>query len=545
MDIRGFVDDFLADHKAAEAQRKERNTIEHDRFDHHDFNSINNELGLMSTRTQDLARITGDPIAQHAASDSFYTFYKSEPELADKKSIRPSHLVTQFVMEEAMGLPDYDRLRMSSSMDLINSGLAYTEVEPKLEIIYDKLQEAVKASQELESMMAGYSEASDDMEALAEALAQAMADGDGDPDDLSDQLAAAREALEQMEESMRQQADAMQSNLDINSVEVKELLAEGMQDGEEQAERLDNISSWGLEPGSIHRVPPQKRIELAKRLDNEKFRKIAELIGPMTRLALTEQSRKTIFARNEIYDVIPGSDLAHTLMSEFIELDDDILFYDFVRKWMEGSLLQYELKGQEKIDRGNIIFCEDGSGSMGGAREIWAKAVSGALLTIARRQKRDFTGIHFGSPNEYMHFDFDFKGDAVKTTYSPGGYDRGFKSESFDVFDGIIHWMEIFFNSGTDFATPLTVALNMLEEQYAQNGQIDGDIVFCTDGMCNVTPEWLKQFKERQKFLGFKVWGIVIGGSGDSEPLNTICDSRVYGIQDLASGEDVRSLFQL
>ena len=541
MGLSDFVKDFVQATKDKEARRQERNTIRHDKFDRGDYNAITSELAIMRSRTEDLGQIAGEDLAEGASEDSFYTFYKAEVEARDDKNIRPSFLINKHVMGEAIGLPEYERLRLSSTLDLINSGLSFSELEPKLETIYDKLKEQIQASRELEQMMQQYGEGHEEMEGLAEALAEAM-EGSSEAEDLSDRLAAAREALEKLEQEMENKAGQIDEKLDLESVQIRETLAEGMKEAEDQVDRLENMSSWGLEPGSIHRVPPAKRIELAKRLDNEKYRKIADLIGPMTRLALTEQSRKTVYARNEIYDVTIGSDLAHVLAVEFIELEDDIMFLDFCRKLYEGSLLQYELKGREHIDRGNIIFCEDGSGSMGGAREIWAKACSGALLTIARRQNRGFTGIHFGSPNEYMQFDFDFKGDKTYTSYCHPR-DKNAKAE-YNTLDGILHWMEIFFNSGTDFMTPLQVSLDMLEAQHKAEGQIDGDIVFCTDGMCNVNDEWLTKFKERQAFLGFNVWGIVIGGSRDMEPLKTICDGKVFNIQDLYSGEDVRNIFR-
>jgi len=214
-------------------------------------------------------------------------------------------------------------------------------------------------------------------------------------------------------------------------------------------------TSWGLQRGTLMKLPAQKRIDMAKRISTPKFKRLARLIGPMVRAAMAEQDRKVLYAREEIYDLELGNDLSVLIPNEYMYLCDEELEWDFFRRYYEMQLLQYKLRGYEKVAKGAIIFCMDGSGSMAGEREISAKAVSLALLQIARRQHREFLGIMFGSPAEYTTYEFVPKSNVVTNYY------RGV-TKTMDVIEGVMDWAEVFFGSGTDFVTPLGVALAKL-----------------------------------------------------------------------------------
>jgi uncharacterized protein with von Willebrand factor type A (vWA) domain len=112
-------------------------------------------------------------------------------------------------------------------------------------------------------------------------------------------------------------------------------------------------------------------------------------------------------------------------------------------------------------------------------------------------------------------------------------------------YTDIIDYAEFFFGGGTDFMAPLSRALQLLQEEEKEKGFVEGDIVFATDGMCYVRDDWLEKFKAEQERLQFTVWGILIGGhSRKSEPLWTICDGKVFTIQDLLTGEEIREMFR-
>ena len=109
--------------------------------------------------------------------------------------------------------------------------------------------------------------------------------------------------------------------------------------------------------------------------------------------------------------------------------------------------------------------------------------------------------------------------------------------------DSVIHFAEFFLGGGTEFTTPLSLALDKLNRQFEERGEVKGDIVFITDGECGVPQDWLDNFQEMKAKLGFRVWGIMIGGNERSERFYTICDGRTYTVKDFSTGSDIRSIF--
>jgi uncharacterized protein with von Willebrand factor type A (vWA) domain len=185
--------------------------------------------------------------------------------------------------------------------------------------------------------------------------------------------------------------------------------------------------------------------------------------------------------------------------------------------------MQYEMRGHDKVARGGIIYCHDGSGSMSGDREMWAKAVGLALLHIARKQKRQFVAIQFGSRDQLKQHDFR------DGEISP---------------QRVLDFAEFFFGGGTDFESPLNAALKILNEEYSATGALKSDIVFATDGACSVSTHWMEHFDKERERLSFKCWGVSIGASNiKDEPLFTICKGQVVTVQDLTSGDQVRDIF--
>ena len=168
-----------------------------------------------------------------------------------------------------------------------------------------------------------------------------------------------------------------------------------------------------------------------------------------------------------------------------------------------------------------MIVCLDGSSSMAGDKEIWSKAVTLTLLEIARRQRRLFRYICFSSAetplqildlNPREHYEIKAKNVLDLAEYFPGG--------------------------GTDFQTPLDAALECLEQSRFKKG----DIVFITDGECQVTPEWAEQFRRQKEILGFSLFSILIDvGSSSLGTLKEFSD-RITTIKQL-TGDEAQDIF--
>lgn len=503
-----------------------------DRWDKEDWRMVVEDIDSLAAAREAIADAA--PTGMPALADAFWTFLKVEPELAERGEVRPSHLINLLVAEEMEKLRETDRLRRHTVGDLVGAAMAAVSIEPDLETLFDKAQKMIEAAQQLDQAMQALAQASQDQHDLEDVIKRWSENVD--PDDMSDeekqqgkdyqeQWEAMQQAAEAARQAAQQAGESLEQSMEGGTAGVRETLRGAIEKAADEAESMsEQCDSWGLDPGTLQRMNAQERIELARRLNNPRFKRIADLFGAMRNMMLTEVTRRTIAANEEVFDVSIGDDLDRILPEQLVELSNPATRLDFLRKFAEGELLQYEMQGTEKLAQGAIIFCEDGSGSMSGERELWAKAVMLCLLHLARMQKRAFHLLHFGGRGQVHRISF-------------------VDAQDFSI-ERVLEAAEIFFGGGTDFETPLGQALGLLQDEFRAKGAVDGDIVFCTDGMCGVSPQFMESFKEEQLRLDFAVWGVNIGGSKTDQPLNQICDGRVATIKDLLSGGDVREVFR-
>lgn len=500
--------------------------VDHDKWDRADYERLLKEIETLNVsegRIQEKIP-TGEPLF----ADTFFALVKSDPKLRGPGEVRPSHLVNRAIMQEAMGLKEYEELRISSTGDEIGSALACIAMEPELETIWDKFKTETQLAKSLAQKQSALDAAHESVDELMSELENFDPDDPNNEQQVKDfqsQLDGLNAQIQALMEAIAEQAEQLQDMLDQSAPLMAAELKQALQIGNQELQNLQTLDlAWGLQPGQLQRLPAEERIALAARLNNQRIRDIADLIGPMKRLAFAEQQRKTIDARDEIYSIGLGDDLSRTLPIEFMTLHHPMRRYDFYRKYIEKSLSVYKMRGTERVAKGGIFLCEDGSGSMSGKPERWAKAVSICLLNIARAQKRSFYGVHFGGPGEI--------------------YCHDFRDPSCVTLDDVLSWAEEFSGGGTDFMTPLSHCLNLLKEEHETFGAVRGDIVFVTDGQCGVDPTWLEKFQEEKKRLDFRVFGVIIGGTKQDEPLASICDGRVWTVSDFYTGDDVRDIFR-
>lgn len=526
-DKDGFLADWLgSSHRKAERTNLSKNAIKTDKWDREDVKNVFEELPDLQVADDRLCNITDT--GHHAMEDIFLVAVKSDPDQFNPNDMNPEYLVNREVNKQAQNMKELEEMRQYTVGDPIGSALATIAMEPDMENIFDRLKEEQKLAKKIADEQGQLGQKEAEARDLDEMFEEWKSAGNEDPAEAMDfqaQQDALQQQMQALQDQIAQDANKLQEDLEKKRPQIQNGLRKGMNKASEQAADIEQAAMmWGTEPGQLTHLPARERLEFAKKVQTPKFKKMAQLIGPLMRLAMAEQSRKTDFGRDEVHDIVYGDDLARVLPTELADLRHPILKKQFFRKFLEKQLLQYELRGVEKVAKGGIIFLEDGSGSMGGDREIWAKGVGLALLQIARKQKRSFYGIHFGSPGQIACFDFR----------DPNLIDP----------DKVMEFASIFFNGGTDFCTPLAKALDILREEFDVKGCVKGDIVFATDGQCPVPPKFLEDFKAEQARLGFRVFGINIGGTVRDEPMATICDNRVSTITDLMSGEDVRDIFR-
>ncbi len=321
-----------------------------------------------------------------------------------------------------------------------------------------------------------------------------------------------RQKASRLKEDLQRLEPQAASHFQAQAVKV----AQQLEDAAEQAE------SWSLTLGTGYRSPPGQKLELGKRLaGNEKLKKLARLVGRMKFHALA--IRKRVFERSseEILQVERGDFVSRLLPHELLTLSHPILRKDFYRRFLDQELLQYSLRGIEEKGKGPMVVCLDGSSSMAGDKETWSKAVTLTLLEIARRQRRLFRSICFSSEETPLQV-----------------LDMNPRERYEAEMEKVMDLAEYFPGGGTDFQKPLDAALDCLKQSRYKKG----DIVFITDGECQVAPEWAERFRHEKERLGFSLYSILIDvGPSSLGTLKEFSD-RITTIKQL-TGDEAKDIF--
>jgi len=279
------------------------------------------------------------------------------------------------------------------------------------------------------------------------------------------------------------------------------------------------VEQFGREIGGSGRLDAGQRLALGDRLAaSEKLRKLAALVGAFRRLARVRRKRRLPRRGPEVYAVERGADPARLLAGELSALRHPILRRDVRRRFVEGALLQYGLRGDDDRGRGPIVVCIDGSGSMRGARELWSKAVTLTLVEQARRQGRACRAIVFDAGSK------PFERELVEPRPIGGG-------RRAPRLDAVVEFAEYFPGGGTDFAPPLDAALAALGESRYRRG----DVVFITDGEASLSPAFRAHFTAEKARRGFRVVGVLVDmGRVREETLASFAD-EVHRVRDLCA----------
>jgi uncharacterized protein with von Willebrand factor type A (vWA) domain len=307
----------------------------------------------------------------------------------------------------------------------------------------------------------------------------------------------------------------MQSKSQKNMTGSQQKIRQAMRSAEQEAlsnieETAELLEAWGTEPGQLTQLPPAQRLELAKKLgEKNKLKQLAKMIGRFRRIAIHTQKTKITHGLDEVHDMELGDELEKVLPSELLKLNHPLLEQDFKRRFIEKELLQYQLRGKENVGKGPIICCVDSSGSMDGDSEMWAKAVTLALLEIAQMQKRAFAVIFFGAEDDPLETIEIKKGEK-------------------NVISKVIQIAEYYLGGGTDFEKPLTAALELVEKTEFKKA----DIIFVTDGYCDVRDEWLEDFMKMKTGKEARIHSVLVDMSSSNDTVDSFSD-QVSTITDL------------
>lgn len=467
-----------------------------------------------------------------ALVDAFMVLTKANPLLLGSRDMQPSHYVNRLVIEELLGLAATRRLRAHTVGDPTQAVIGCITLAPILESIFERLEMLRDMVEQIEAEISEFRRLESDLGDLYEEF-DATVGADPSPEDIEAALATA-DQLREASRLMDDQAD----RLDARIQELLDRLADESWDVRSalhdavsgMADATDDMAAtsraWGLSPGELRQLSAAERLALARQLDSARMREIAEIFGRIRNMSFMDSSVALDSSHEEIVDLELGADLGRLLPSELLLLGDPATEIDFFARLSERELLQYAVQGHDELGRGGIVICIDGSGSMSGPPELWSKAVMLNLLHAARAGNREMHVIHFGSPGQFKHMAFEGPGDFSATR--------------------IIEAAGAFYGGGTDFQTPLEVALGALLDEHARTGAIRADVVFVTDDECAVDPQFMERYLTEMHRIGARTYGLAMRGypPHPTGALMQMCEGRVATIQDLRSGKDVRSILR-
>ena len=499
------------------------NWIESDRYDRHAYGQLRRDAASL----RELER-AGEALVPHFPSllqDVFCLLFKYNIVFADESDVLPSASVNRALLT-ALHDGEVSRiLREVTLLDEAKAGLCTLLVgEGLLAMLKSEkpwtrhdMMDAWKLRQQEE-----------EFRKTREMLEHAREMGE------QEEAAGKEEALEKIEERLKSKlrGDAAsirqkqrQLSEDMSRVENEaraRAQASAIRAAQQLEEAAEEAEQWGSAIGSGGRLPADRRLELGRRLaGNEKLKKLIRMVGRMKSHALALRKRTFERANEELYSVEQGGALEHLLPQELVTLNHPLLHRDFRRRLLEKELLQYSLRGMEEKRKGPVVVCLDGSSSMSGDKELWSKAVTLTLLELTRRQRRPFRSICFSSRDTALH--------VLDMTTRHGA----------DVEpDKLMDLAEHFPGGGTDFEKPLDAALECLKKSRYKKG----DIVFITDGECQVSAEWSEGFLKEKERLSFSLFSILIDvGHSSLGTLKEFSD-RITTITQLTS-EGATDLF--
>jgi len=495
------------------------NNIEIDSFDRERFE----ELEANSEELKEVIKKGSNllPNFRSFLLDLFAGFYKYNVIFLPEDKVKRSALINRKLLEKAFSSEVYNNLREETILDEFKAAIATVTLAGEV-VRWIKSEEGLSERSlikewELEKSEQEYEEFAEEMEMWKE-----LEDKEAIGKSFEYVKKKVKFEIRKKEEELKELEEEHKDILERADMKLQNLIRSALEKAHQRAEESEReLMQWATSMGVPQERTVGEKLDLAAKLfKSEKLRKLAMMVGSLKEEMFS--TRRKVWAKrgSEVYDISIGDDLGRVIPTELVFLRHKVLRKDFFKRFVEEKLLQYYLR--EEKGRGPIVVCVDGSSSMDGNKEIWSKAVCLTILEIARRQRRKFSVIVFSSKGSPLRvFNSDLR--------EGWGMKEGDILELADYFPG----------GGTDFEDPLNKAVELLQMSKFKNG----DIVFITDGECDVSDSWLSEFLDKKKELSFKVFSILIDLTGREsvESLRKLSD-KVTAISRLTS-KDARDIF--
>ena len=356
-------------------------------------------------------------------------------------------------------------------------------------------------------------------DAAAEELAELLAQATGETAETDKQaLINAANRLD----SKQRQVEAVSQMMDttmLRQIETVDMaVSAAVQAATERAREVQSIiGAWSDEPMNMCRTP--ENLALLERVRQSTVLKdISKYLGRFREIFAQSKKNSYAYGRGETYSLELGNNLSRALTSELAMLATPETIPLFLRKYQQKQIKQYRRREPIYKGMGDIICCLDESGSTEGEAAAWGKAVAMTLLEITAESHRSFALIHFAGSSSCQ-----------VDIFRPGEY----------TLDDKLSAAETFLGGGTNFERPIREAIHLMESE----GFEKADVVFITDGECELSDACRQELQSAQATYHFTVTGILLdeGHAGMDFSLKSFCQ-KIYRTSELTGDDIVQSL---
>ena len=387
-------------------------TIAHDGFDVETFEQAADDYARLTRTIEETANAihTGPALLR----DLFWSFHKRSPRIAPISPLSPAYEINREIVEQILSTTEWREMRESGTVgDPLSSAMATIGCAASAVAVLDKetiryLNQSHELSSEVERLFA-HAEELDELAALSPDKERA--------EQLERDAAQARADAAKKEKKAERLNRKLEESSDERGQKVRRSVRRGLAEAMAEVEQANDAikafgggydTGFGTDNGGGGRnsLSTKEKLIIAQQVGRSpKLQQIAAVCGRFTRIALQQQKTRVKHPPDEITSIATGNEIERLVPSEIALLADADLEDLFFLRFTERGLTQYDLIGYEPEGQGPIIIAIDESGSMatnygGLTGEVWSKAVTLALLSIARLQKRDLAVIHFSGPDD-------------------------------------------------------------------------------------------------------------------------------------------------